>query len=53
MMTHQASQNVKSSQSSHAVTSQGVISPQVENTPNPDRNGLTASQADDSSAETE
>ena len=53
MMTHQASQNVQSSQSSHTVTPHGVISPQDENPPNPDRIDSTVSQADDSSAETE
>ena len=53
LMTHQAPQNIQSSQSSHTVTSQGVISPQGENPPNPDRNDSTFSQADDSSAEIE
>ena len=37
----------------HSYTSQGVISPEDKNPPNPDRNDLTFSQADDSSAETE
>ena len=49
LMTHQAPQNVQSSQSSHTVTSQGVISPLDGNPPNPDRND----SADDSSAEIE
>ena len=35
------------------VTSHGVILPQDENPPNPDRNDSTVSQADDLSAETE
>ena len=38
MMTHQVLKNVQSSQSSHTVTSQGVISPQDENPDNPDQN---------------
>ena len=53
LMTHQAPQNVQSSQSSHTVTSQGVISPLDGNPPNPDQNDSTVSQADDSSAEIE
>ena len=53
LVTHQVSQSLQSSQSSHTVTSHGVISPQDENPPNPDRNDSTVSQADDSSAETE
>ena len=52
-MTHQAPQNVQSSRSIHTVTSHGVILPQDENPPNPDRNDSTVSQADDLSAETE
>ena len=52
LMTHQAPQNLQSSQSSHTVTSRGVISPQDENPPNPNRNDSTVSQTDDSSAET-
>ena len=38
-------------QSSHTVTSGGVVSPQDENTPHPDQNDLTVLQADDLSAE--
>ena len=53
LMIHQAPQNVQSFQSNHAVTTQGVISPQNRNIPNPDRNDSTVSEADDSSAETE
>ena len=53
LMTHQAPQSLQSSQSSHTVISHGVISPQDENPLNPNRNDLTVSQADDSSAETE
>ena len=53
LMTHQPPQNVQSSQFSHTVTSQGLISPQDEKPPNPDRNDSTVSQADDSSAEPE
>ena len=53
LMTHQAPQNVQSSQSSHTVTSHGVISPQDKNPPNSDWIDSTVSQADDSSAETE
>ena len=52
-MTDQAPQNVQSYQSSHTVTFDGVISPQDENPPNPDRKDLIVSQADDSSEETE
>ena len=52
-MTHQAPQNVQSSQSSHTVRSHGVISPQDKNPPNSDWIDSTVSQADDSSAETE
>ena len=53
MMIHQVPKNVQSSQPSHTVTSQGVISPQDENPPNPDENDSTVSHGDDSSAETE
>ena len=54
LMTHPAPRNLQSSQSSYTATSQGVISPQDENPPNPDRNDSTVLQAaDDSSTETE
>ena len=53
LMTHQALQNVQSFQSSHTVISHGVISPQDENRPNPDRTDTIVSQADDSFTETE
>ena len=53
LVTHQAPQIVQSSQSSRTVTSQGVISPQDQNPPNPDKNDSTVSQAHDSSAETD
>ena len=52
-MTHQAPKNVQSPQSRHTVTSQGLTSPQDENSPNADQNDSTVSQADDTSAETE
>ena len=53
LMTHQAPQNIQSSQSSHTVTSHGVISPQDENPPKPDRKDSIVLHADDSSEETE
>ena len=53
LMTHQAQQNMQSSESSHTVTSHGIIPPQDETPPNPDRNDSTVSKADHSSAETE
>ena len=53
LMTHQAPQDVQSSQSSHTVTSHEATSPQDENPPNPDRNDSTVLQVDNSSSETE
>ena len=53
LMTHQTPQNVQSFQSSHTAVFHGVISPQDDNPPNPDRNNSIVSQADESSAETE
>ena len=47
-MIYHIPQNIQSSQSSHTVTSQGVLLPQDENPPNPVRNDLTVLQADDS-----
>ena len=48
LMIYHIPQNIQSSQSSHTVTSQGVLLPQDENPPNPVRNDLTVLQADDS-----